>query len=267
MEEQGESLIRFYQLIDGARPPHRADRAAGGVLPTRAFRYCEAITTASSLGWYIYPPMSFSLYWDGTDICWTYDGADGWFDLTTAQYPYFSDRFDSSAPRDLKGFSPPFLAALPEPGVVQVWSGLIARTRSNWSILIRSPIHVPRSGGYEVFEGVVEADAWFGPLFTNIRLTRTHSPIAISMEVPFFQVQPLPRFAYTDAMLNDFKVVNGLERLDKSDWSAYRSTVVKSSDGVSCPIGRNATQVRQRRRSEIKASVSATPPAEVDPSL
>ena len=51
------SLVRFHRLIPGARPPQRADRSAAGTLPTRAFRYCEAATSASGFGWWLFPPM------------------------------------------------------------------------------------------------------------------------------------------------------------------------------------------------------------------
>ena len=36
--------IKFYRFIPGARAPQRADRSAAGSMPTRAFRYCEAMT-------------------------------------------------------------------------------------------------------------------------------------------------------------------------------------------------------------------------------
>ena len=64
-------LVKFYRFLPGARAPMRADRSAAGSMPTRAFRYCEAMRTASSLGWYIFPPMSFKLMWDGAnDVVW-----------------------------------------------------------------------------------------------------------------------------------------------------------------------------------------------------
>ena len=58
-----------------------------------------------------------------------------------------------AAPDDIKGFSPPFVGALQEPGVVQIWSGLVARTAPGWSLLVRGPANLPRSLGYEVYEG------------------------------------------------------------------------------------------------------------------
>ena len=44
------SVITFYRFIPQCRPPMRADRSAGGTLPTRAFRYCEPVATASAFG-------------------------------------------------------------------------------------------------------------------------------------------------------------------------------------------------------------------------
>jgi len=109
-------------MVPSARLPQRADRAAAGTLPTRAFRFCEAMTTASSFGWYIFPPIGFKLMWDGSDVIWTYDGVEDWFPLTTAQFPNFAPHFDDAAPDDIKGYSPPFLSSFIEPGVLQIWS-------------------------------------------------------------------------------------------------------------------------------------------------
>src|SRR5690242_14959889 len=90
--------VTFYRLIKSARFPQRADRSAAGSLPTRAFRYCEAATTAAAFGYYVFPPLNFSLMWDGNDISWTWDGVDEWYPLRSVQYPGFRDEFDSLAP-------------------------------------------------------------------------------------------------------------------------------------------------------------------------
>ena len=41
-------LAHFFRLVSTGRAPQRADRAAAGTLPTRAFRFCEAVTSASA---------------------------------------------------------------------------------------------------------------------------------------------------------------------------------------------------------------------------
>ena len=38
--------VTFYRFLPNARMPQRADRAAAGTLPTRAFRYCEPVVIA-----------------------------------------------------------------------------------------------------------------------------------------------------------------------------------------------------------------------------
>src|SRR5215216_2226768 len=75
-------LVEFFQLVPNANEPRRADKSVGGVIPARALRYCEALTTASAFGWYIFLPLSFKIVWDGHDMLWTYEGADEWLPLT-----------------------------------------------------------------------------------------------------------------------------------------------------------------------------------------
>src|SRR5213592_4863545 len=94
MRETTEPVVcQFYRLIPDAPEPRRADRSADGTLPVNAYRYCEAIASASGFGWYFYPPISFCLVWDGSEIAWTYAGADGWEPLRGAQYPEFLKTF------------------------------------------------------------------------------------------------------------------------------------------------------------------------------
>ena len=94
----------------------------------------------------------------------------------------FAAYFDKHAPRDVKSFAPPFIGSGTKPANVQLWTGLIARTAPGWSLLVRAPANLPRSRGYDLYEGIVETDRWFGPLFTNMRLARTDGPIEISRD-------------------------------------------------------------------------------------
>lgn len=251
-------ILTFHRLIEQARPPMRADRSAIGTLPTRAFRYCEAVTTATAFGWYVFPPIGLTLLWDGTQIFWTYDGAEheGWLPLTTAQFPYFAQRFDEVAPEGIKGFSPPFLAALREPGVVQIWSGLIARTAPGWGLLLRNPPNLPR-GHYELYEGIIETDRWFGPLFTNIRLTKTDVQVRLEPDYPLLQAVPLPRSLYSDETMQSVRIVPALADLTEDDWADYEDTVVRPNVDPNRPRGAYATRTRKRRKGEAPHAVMA----------
>ncbi len=244
-----EPRLRFHRLIDHARPPQRADRAAAGTLPTRAYRYCDAVTSAAGYGWWVFSPMDLQLIWDGDDIFWHFKGAPDWLPLSpSAQFPDFAQTFDAAAPAALRGCAPPFLTALPEPGTVQIWTGLMARTAPGWSLLIRPPANLASPGGYALYEGIVETDTWFGPLFTNLRLTRTHKPIHLRADFPLLQVQPLPREAYAEQTLNATEVVPGIAEMDATDWDAYYATIAGPAEDRDRPFGAYAVAARRRRQ-------------------
>ncbi len=245
-QSTGEPIVTFYRLFPHCRLPCRADRSVGGTIPTRAYRYCEAIASASSYGWYVFPPINFSLVWDGSEVMWTYEGEDEWYPLRSAQLPGFANHFAANAPDDIKDFSPPFLSVFVEPGLIQIWSGLVARTAPDWGLLVRPVANLPRRQGYELFEGIVESDRWFGPLFTNARLTRTDVPIEFRTDVPLMQLQPVPRYVYSDGTLDAFETVAEVGDLSAADWDRYRETVVKPSVAPQRRPGRYAVATRKR---------------------
>jgi hypothetical protein len=258
-----QPLLQFHRLIAQARPPQRADRAAAGTLPTRAYRYCDAVTSAAGYGWWVFPPIDLQLIWDGHDTFWYFAGAPDWIPLSpAAQFPNFAQAFNDAAPDSLAGCSPPFLTALPEPGVVQIWSGLMARTAPGWSLLVRPPVNLPNPGGYTLYEGIVETDHWFGPLFTNLRLTRTHKPVHLRMDFPLLQVQPLPREAYAEQTLDATGLVPDMDSMTAADWAAYETTVATPAKDRGRAFGAYAVAVRKRRQSGCPFSEarSAKPP-------
>jgi hypothetical protein len=242
-------IARFYQLLESARPPQRADRSACGTLPTRAFRYCEAATSASAYGWWAFAPMDLQLLWDGSDIFWHYDGAEDWLPLMpSAQFPDFAARFDAAAPAELLGCAPPFLTALPEPGTLQIWTGLFARTEANWHLLVRAPANLPAQGGLALYEGIVESDRWFGPVFTNVRFTRSHTPIRLRSDFPLIQIQPVPAQAYSDTTLSAMSVVPLMQDFSQQDWADYHTTIAVPNRDPDRPFGAYAAAARKGKR-------------------
>jgi len=234
--------IRFHRLIRSARPPQPATRDAAGTIPIRAARYCEALTTACAYGWFVFAPLDLRLYWDGTDIHWSCPALPDWMVLDdAAQFPNFSQEFDATAPDFAQGFSPPLLTRLPEPGMLQVWTGLIAQTTPGWSLNVRPPVNLTTATGYAAFEGIVETDLWFGPLFANLRLTRTHSPVQLRTDLPLLQVQPLPKTATTTPTAT---VTDGL---DNTTWPLFTRDVIAPNQDPTRPPGRYATTIRRAR--------------------
>ena len=245
---QPRSTVTFYGAIPGCRAPMRADPSGLGTLPSRGFQYCEALRTASSFGWYVFPPIDFTLEWDGAHIIWTYRGAKAWYPLTSAQFPGYQAVFDRAAPKRLRGFSPPFLTAVPDPGVVQVWTGFFIESAADWSVLVRPPANLPRSLAFDSYEGIIETDRWFGPLFTNIRLVKTDVPIHFSTETPLVQVQPLHRSTYAEEISNAVRVVDRPSAFPAEAWSRYEQTIVKPNLDPERPVAAYATAVRRRRK-------------------
>jgi len=249
MDHQGRPIVRFYRMITEARLPQRADRSAAGTLPTRAFRYCEAVTSAAGFGWWVFPPTDLQFLWDGHDIFWQCTGWEDWVPLMpAAQFPDFAATFDQTAPASLAGCSPPFLTALPEPGTLQIWTGLMARTAPEWSLLIRAPANLPTPGGYSMYEGIIESDRWFGPLFTNLRFTRTHVPVRLRPDFPLAQLQPLPRMAYADITLGATDTTAEMGGFTAHDWADYQSTIAIPQEDPDRAFGGYAVASRRRAK-------------------
>ena len=164
------------------------------------------------------------------------------------QFPDFRTHFDSVAPKNVQEFSPPFIIALREPGIVQIWTGLVAKTRPGVGLLLRGPINVPRVQHYEVFEGIIETDHWFGPVFNNFRLTKTDTPVEFLTEEPFLQAIPLPCEAYGESTFNNYQMVAGLNDLRPDEWDAYHHTVVRPNTQEVRPRGQYAVVTRRRRK-------------------
>ena len=240
-------LVEFFQLVPGGMPPCRADKSVGGVIPARALRYCEAITSASAFGWYVFLPLSFKVVWDGHDMLWTYHGIDEWLPLTRdgVQYPGFRAQFDQCAPAEMRGFSPPFLAPSIQPGQLQIWTGCIAKTAPGWSLLVRGVANLPESRAYQMLEGMIETDSWFGPLFDNVRLLKTDIPIEFRSDTPFLQIQPVRKEFYADRFLHNFSVKD-LSGLSADHWQAFQRTVVAPNIAPDRKRGQYAVSVRKQ---------------------
>jgi len=98
-----------------------------------------------------------------------------------------------------------------------------------------------------MFEGIIETDTWFGPLFNNIRIVKTDAPIEFRTDAPFLQVQPLRKEYYADKFLRNFGV-KSLAELSAEDWEAYYRTVVAPNVNPERTPGNYAVSVRKQSR-------------------
>lgn len=240
-----ENIVRFVQFVEGGRLPRRADRSVGGTLPVRALRYCEPVSSASAFGWYVFLPQRFQLLWDGNRVSWRSVEMEEFEPLRSVHYPRFADTFDAAAPEAVRGYAPPFLTASIQPGAVQIWPGSMARTAPGLSLLVRPVANLARSGGYEHYEGIIETDDWLGPLFTNVRLTRTGAPIDFDDEVPFMQVQPVGKGTYDERWLDRYTVASNISGLTADDWHCYARSIVEPNSDPDRRLGTYAARVRK----------------------
>jgi hypothetical protein len=196
--------------------------------------------------------MDLRLLWDGEQVFWSFGPDDAWLPLSgtdsgAVQFPDYAEAFDDVVPEAFRGYSPPFLTALPEAGGVQMWTGLLAKTRPGWSLSVRPPVNLPPTPGVSTWEGIIETDIWFGPLFTNFRLTKTDMPIHVRSQVPFVQVQPVPQLAYREEVLSDFACLDVTD-LTPEDWDELGKVVLPHPDpDLSVRQGLYAVTVRKRR--------------------
>jgi hypothetical protein len=230
-------------------------------------RYCDALTSATGFGYWLFPPMDFRLLWDGEQVFWSFGEDPTWLPLSgtdsgAVQFPDYADAFDAVVPEAFRGYSPPFLTALPEAGGVQMWTGALARTRPGWSLSVRPPVNLPVTPGVVTWEGIIETDIWFGPLFTNFRLTRTDVTVHLRSQVPFVQVQPVPQVAYREEVLNAFDCSTP-EDMTAGDWDDLGKVLLPHPDpDQSVRQGLYAVTVRKRRGCPFDpALLAATPKA------
>jgi hypothetical protein len=213
-------------------------------------RYCDALTSATGYGYWIFPPVDIRLLWDGEQISWSYGEEEEWLPLSgtesgAVQYPDYAATFDQVAPPELQGYSPPFMTAMPEPGGIQIWTGLLAKTRPGWSLAVRAPVNLPTIPGLVTWEGIVETDIWTGPLFSNFRITKTDVPVHIRAYAPFLQVQPVPQLAYREETLSRFDC-RPVSEMSEEDWGQLGEVLLPDPD-QEARQGRYAVTVRKRR--------------------
>ncbi len=185
----------------------QADRGALGYMPVSAFQYCEAMRVASGMGWYLFPPKTISLMFDGKETFIADDGQ--WRTFTHEPFEQeFQDHWNALAPKKFHSHAPSYIRRFSEPGVVQIWTGYFVETAPEVWLQIRPVVNKYDVSSFACYEAIVETDS-FRPsaLFMNIRLLRTNSEILIEKDMPLFQVCAVEK----SSVRRQSSVVNSLE--------------------------------------------------------
>jgi Family of unknown function (DUF6065) len=224
-EKSNVPLITVHCLYKDAPVPKPADRTINGTIPARAKSFCEPFMTMNGLGLLIYPPVDFALMWDGEQIFWRPGTDSTWRQLVDGVAPPgFDEEFFSNAPphvTDLRPFR--FLEKIPENGMVQIWPGILVRTRPGYGMVVRSPIN-QLTPGIQFLEGFIETDWWFGPLAAPARILKTDVPIVFSTNKPFLQIYAFPKDV-SHAQSEQTVGRMGMEAMTVEDWESYDAAV------------------------------------------
>jgi hypothetical protein len=123
--------------------------------------------------------------------------------------------------------------------------------------LVRGVANLSHGLSYHLLEGMIETDTWFGPLFDNIRIIKTDTPIEFRKDIPFLQVQPVRKEVCSDKFLQNFSVKE-LEQLSQENWDAFRQTVVTPNTVEDRKRGQYAVASRKRAAAHSGLSRSTT---------
>jgi hypothetical protein len=256
-------FVSFYQLVPGAPLPRPADPEVLGSIPVRARRFCEPFTAASGYGWWAYPPIDFDVMWDGHALSWRPRPDGDWLPVGDVVLSSVVEEFERrSGAEQLHLSRIPFLGRGPEPGLLQVWGGLLARTRPDWSVLVRPLANYPRDGSYEALEGMIETDWWFGPLIALLRIVKTDRVVEFRTTRPMVQLQPVYRPAYARESIDAIRCVRGIDAMDHEEWDHFIKTLSlrNAHDGEVRGSYKRELRVRARGREASSAEQRATLP-------
>lgn len=225
---RADELVTFRQLFPDAPAVRTADPSLDGSVPLRAYQWCPPFTVASGNGWLVSFPFDLALRNDGERVWWALTDdvdADGveWVDGTQfpCMHPGFYDRYLTLRPHEADGL-PPMPAAFAGPDGVQLWPGLVARTRPGWSLLVRPPVNRRPRPGLQLLEGLIDTDWWFGPLEV-VASVDPGATVVLHRTEPLFQVQLVHRAGVTERSRDVPVADGGLEAFTAEDWRDFRA--------------------------------------------
>lgn len=203
--------VEFYNLFSRGCRLSSASRDVGGTLPVAAVQFCPPVQVASAHGYYLYPPQTFALHWDGSRSCvsWRLDSdfkPVDWLPLDGGQGARIPPQGDAqgdavpATPRQREELhdlldvrhGPPFVSASPRlQDSIEITTGLVARTPPGYGLLVRSPVNIVSARGAFVYDGFLETDWYRSYIPVVLRLIST-DPVIFHERMPMAHLQVVP---------------------------------------------------------------------------
>ncbi|MFE9954582.1 DUF6065 family protein [Micromonospora sp. NPDC005299] len=228
--------VEIYSLYADARPAEPASPSLGGSLPVRAVRQCPPVAVGSGLGWYVHPPADFALRWDGHETEWSLleenepvrwrslaGGYDGKLPDAAAHLAKAPEKFrDDLDIFDRYGGEIPFIDVDPRAAnMVELVTGVVARTSPGWCLLARGAPNWPAPAGLQIYEGVVETDWYTSLLPTILRLTEPGRVVRFYRNLPLMCLQPVHRSVLEAAGKAELVTGQGLADWPDDVWGDF----------------------------------------------
>ncbi|MEV4114746.1 DUF6065 family protein [Nonomuraea sp. NPDC049695] len=257
--------VEFFNLYPDVRPPMLASPDLRGSMEAKAARVCSPMTTASGFGWYVYPPADFAVRWDGYTSEWSLlenNEPVGWRSLAGAHdgtLPASQEILqkipkDRSADMDIfdKYHGLPFIEADPRnPHMLEIVTGIIARTPPDWWLQVRAVPNWPQPGDHQILEGIIETDWYRSYLPTMVRLTQQNRVVRFYRHLPIMSLQPVSRRA-VEAGRRPPGDYRGIEHIPDDVWREFVAWRRRKQDPNSA-----AFYVReQRERAKLRNRVT-----------
>jgi Family of unknown function (DUF6065) len=258
-------VVEFFRGSDQVPLPVPASETVGGFLPARAKQYCPPVSHASGFGWWLFPPISFALRWDGqyTDFATIDDtgnptgdwrslagGVDVPLEANTGLVERIR-RLHGDEQADLlfpDGLG--FLNADPRAmNHIELTTGIAARTSPGWSLLIRSVPNWP-TRAIQNIEGIIEAD-WYRsliPVMLRIAEPGVHN---VFRHIPIGCAQPIHQAGYLPGVHQHGIIHDDPDDLFSGDtFDEFRSSRqgrAQGAGGEPPPMGNYRTLQRRAR--------------------
>jgi hypothetical protein len=205
----GYRTFEFRACVEDAVEPIQADQLASGTAPFRAAVHCQPFREASGLGWHAFPALDCYIKWDGDEFFWLPVGRSKWQPLRNVTTRALRALEGRNTDDDALAASMPLLLAAPEPGILQIWTGLIGISDPQWCLLVRGRPNLASSSAVQALEGIIETGWWHGPIIGNLRFKKTDHPVRISRQQPLFALQPVVRESYSATLSHhDYRRAN-----------------------------------------------------------